>query len=36
MRMRQVEAIDIPAGGEVVLEPGGLHMMFINIAAPPY
>lgn len=34
MRMHQVEAIDIPAGGEVTVEPGGLHMMFINLAAP--
>lgn len=34
MRMHQVEAIDIPAGGEVTLEPGGLYMMVINLAAP--
>jgi len=33
MRMRQVEAINIPAGGEVTLELGGLHMMFINLTA---
>ncbi|MCT2539554.1 copper chaperone PCu(A)C [Sedimentimonas flavescens] len=31
MRMRQVDAIDIPAGGEAVLQPGGLHLMFINL-----
>lgn len=31
MRMRQVEAIDIPAGGEAVLKPGGLHLMFIKL-----
>lgn len=31
MRMREVEAIDIPAGGEVRLEPGGLHMMLIGL-----
>ncbi len=34
MRMRQVEAIDIPAGERVALEPGGLHIMFINLKAP--
>lgn len=32
MRMRQIEAIDLPTGGEVTLELGGLHMMFINLA----
>ncbi len=31
MRMRQVDAIDIPAGGEAVLQPGGLHLMFIGL-----
>jgi len=31
MRMRQVDAIDIPAGGEAKLEPGGLHLMFIGL-----
>ncbi|MCP3969159.1 MAG: copper chaperone PCu(A)C [Rhodobacteraceae bacterium] len=31
MRMRKVEAIDIPAGGEAVLKPGGLHLMFIGL-----
>ncbi|WP_179300239.1 copper chaperone PCu(A)C [Pseudothioclava arenosa] len=34
MRMRQVEAIEVPAGGEAVLEPGGLHLMFIDLTAP--
>ena len=34
MRMRQVEAIDVPAGGEVALKPGGLHMMFMGLTAP--
>lgn len=34
MRMRRVEAIDIPAGGEARLEPGGLHLMFIDLTAP--
>lgn len=31
MRMREVEGIDVPAGGEVRLEPGGLHMMLIGL-----
>lgn len=34
MKMRQVEAIDIPAGGEAVLQPGGLHLMFIDLTGP--
>ncbi len=34
MRMRQVEAIDIPAGGTAVLEPGGFHLMFIDLVQP--
>lgn len=31
MRMRQVESIEIPAGGAATLEPGGLHLMFIDL-----
>lgn len=31
MSMQQVEGIDIPAGGEAVLEPGGLHVMLIDV-----
>lgn len=31
MRMRQVDAIEVPAGGEVKLEPGGFHLMFIGL-----
>lgn len=31
MRMRQVEAIEIPAQGSVELKPGGLHLMLFNI-----
>lgn len=31
MSMRRVDGIDIPAGGEAVLEPGGLHVMLINV-----
>ena len=34
MKMRQVEAIDVPAGGMVHLKPGGLHVMFIGLKAP--
>ena len=30
MRMRQVEFIEIPANGQTVLKPGGLHIMLIN------
>lgn len=29
-RMREVEAVDIPAGGEVLLAPGGLHLMLMR------
>lgn len=29
-RMRPVDALVIPAGGSVVLEPGGLHLMLMN------
>lgn len=32
MRMRQVEGgIDVPANGEVVLKPGGFHVMLIGL-----
>jgi copper(I)-binding protein len=31
MRMRQVEKIDLPAGKQVSLEPGGLHVMLIGL-----
>ena len=34
MRMRRVEAIDVPAGGSVELKPGGLHLMFIGLKGP--
>lgn len=35
MRMRPVEGgLAIPAGGRVVLQPGGLHLMFMEISAP--
>ncbi|MFN2349337.1 MAG: copper chaperone PCu(A)C [Thioalkalivibrio sp.] len=31
MRMRHVEAIDLPAGETVALEPGGHHIMIMNL-----
>lgn len=34
MRMRQVEHIDVPAGAEVKLEPGGLHVMLLGLQQP--
>lgn len=34
MRMRQVPEIALPSGEPVVLEPGGLHVMFIGLKAP--
>lgn len=34
MRMRQVDGIDVPAGGTVTLAPGGLHLMLEELKAP--
>ncbi|MGF1704889.1 copper chaperone PCu(A)C [Enterovibrio baiacu] len=34
MKMRQVKEIDVPANGKVVLEPGGLHVMFFDLTSP--
>ena len=34
MRMRQVEAIAVPASGAVTLAPGGLHIMLIGLTRP--
>jgi copper(I)-binding protein len=31
MRMREIPAIEIPAGRTVELKPGGLHVMFIGL-----
>jgi periplasmic copper chaperone A len=31
MRMREVDAIDVPAGQTVQLRPGGLHIMFVGL-----
>lgn len=34
MRMRPVEAIEVPTGGSVTLKPGGDHVMLIGLRAP--
>jgi copper(I)-binding protein len=34
MTMRPVDGIDIPAEGTVTLEPGGYHVMLIDLAKP--
>ena len=34
MTMREVERIELPAGETVVLEPGGYHVMLLDLAAP--
>lgn len=34
MRMRQVSAIELPAGKPVELKPGGLHLMLMGLKAP--
>jgi copper(I)-binding protein len=34
MRMRQVLSIDVPAGGTVSMQPGGLHIMLIDLKEP--
>ena len=34
MSMQEVPAIDIPSGGEVSLEPGGFHVMLMQLAKP--
>jgi periplasmic copper chaperone A len=34
MKMQQVMEIELPAGTAVQLKPGGLHIMFINLAQP--
>jgi copper(I)-binding protein len=34
MRMREVKAYDIPAGGGFALEPGGAHLMLVDLKAP--
>ena len=34
MQMREIDAIDLPAGKTVELKPGGLHLMFVGLKAP--
>lgn len=34
MRMRPVERIDLPSGGEVAMAPGGLHIMLMGLVEP--
>jgi hypothetical protein len=34
MRMRQLDAIELPPGASVVLEPGGDHLMLLGLKAP--
>jgi copper(I)-binding protein len=31
MRMRPIDAVELPAGGSAVLEPGGMHLMLIGL-----
>jgi periplasmic copper chaperone A len=33
-KMRPVTAVEIPAGGEAALQPGGYHLMLINLKEP--
>jgi hypothetical protein len=34
MRMRRIDAIELPAGQAVRLEPGGYHVMMMEVAGP--
>jgi copper(I)-binding protein len=34
MRMRAVDAVDIPAGGTALLQPSGLHIMLVDLREP--
>lgn len=34
MRMREVKAIELPKGKPVSLQPGGLHIMLMNLQKP--
>ena len=31
MRMQPVASVEVPAGGQVTFEPGGLHIMLIGL-----
>jgi copper(I)-binding protein len=34
MMMQPIDTIEVPAGGSVSLEPGGIHMMLLELAEP--
>ena len=34
MKMREIEKLDVPAGGKVELKPGGYHLMLIKPKQP--
>ena len=34
MKMRHLREVEVPAGGEVSFEPGGLHVMLIGLKQP--
>ncbi len=34
MRMRRIDKIEVPAGATVTLQPGGLHVMLIDLKQP--
>ena len=34
MTMQPVDSIELPAGEEVSLEPGGYHIMLLDLVAP--
>lgn len=34
MKMRQIDKINVPAGGETVLQPSGLHIMIFELDNP--
>ncbi|MBW8329529.1 MAG: copper chaperone PCu(A)C [Thiobacillus sp.] len=34
MRMREVQSVDLPKGKTVSLEPGGFHIMLMNLSKP--
>lgn len=34
MSMREVDAVEVPAGDTITLEPGGLHVMLLDLAGP--
>ena len=34
MKMRQVAGVNVPAGGMVLLKPGGYHVMLVKLKQP--